>query len=314
MPDTENREIEKEARDHRRMGGAFDTFASFLRGVKQIIFRNSVTVEDRGGVKTASELNDPSSFVKARSVYETYHRKEANSDGANLMYIGRSGKGGYKNTQYLEVAINSTEKADDSLGNGKFIMTMHREGVLQDGYMGFVDLARSSDSAHDGLTGTRWFISGGDGTAGGVQLSRTDSDGNITHYFIVDEDGIQSSHAVTVTSDIRFKQNIRPLGYGLKEIERINPIVYEREGKTYLGFSAQELQKIVPEIVLERRSSNEGKHLAIKPDEIVPILLNAVKELSGMVSDLEIRLAEIGHRKGVRNSRQRHDNNEGKNG
>lgn len=84
-----------------------------------------------------------------------------------------------------------------------------------------------------------------------------------------------------VSSDIRFKQNIQDLPYGLAAIVKINPIKYERDGEEHLGFSAQELKGILPEIV---RGEDQ---LSIRPDEIIPVLVNAIKELSRKVELLE---------------------------
>jgi hypothetical protein len=96
---------------------------------------------------------------------------------------------------------------------------------------------------------------------------------------------IYLKNSPTVSSDIRFKKNIQPVKYGLKDIEKVNPISYEREGsdREHLGFSAQELQEVLPEIV------NDGEQLSIRPDEVIPVLVNAVKELSEKVRELENR-------------------------
>jgi len=86
-----------------------------------------------------------------------------------------------------------------------------------------------------------------------------------------------------VSSDIRFKDNIRPLSYSLDTVKQIDAIAYERDGDTNLGFSAQQLREIVPEIV----HGNEDVGLSITPDQLIPILINAIKELSDKVDRLE---------------------------
>lgn len=87
-----------------------------------------------------------------------------------------------------------------------------------------------------------------------------------------------------VSSDVRFKENIKPLPYGLAEVEQIQPIKYTRKRSTtpQLGFSAQELKAILPEMVID-----DGQQLSITPDALVPVLVNAIKELSARVQQLE---------------------------
>lgn len=82
-------------------------------------------------------------------------------------------------------------------------------------------------------------------------------------------------NAPNVSSDIRFKDNVRQTLYGLTEVERMNPIQYSRDGKEHIGFSAQDLQEVLPEIV----SANQEGHLSVSFEEIIPVLVNAIKEL-----------------------------------
>lgn len=87
-----------------------------------------------------------------------------------------------------------------------------------------------------------------------------------------------------VSSDVRFKKDIETIAYGLAEVEKLSPIKYKREDdeRTQLGFSAQELKEIIPEMVLD-----ENDTLSITPDALLPVLVNAVKELSARVKALE---------------------------
>ena len=83
-----------------------------------------------------------------------------------------------------------------------------------------------------------------------------------------------------VSSDIRYKKNIEYVKYGLPEILELKPISYERAGK-HLGFSAQDVEKVLPEIV----SSNE--EYSMRPTEIIPVLVKAIQQLSEKVERLE---------------------------
>ena len=63
----------------------------------------------------------------------------------------------------------------------------------------------------------------------------------------------------------------------------MNPISFERDKKKkHLGFSAQEIQKILPEIVAGSKDK-----LLLRPEEIIPVLVNAIKEQDERITRLE---------------------------
>ena len=95
-----------------------------------------------------------------------------------------------------------------------------------------------------------------------------------------------------VASDIRCKTNIVPIGYGLNEITKMNPISYnfvddKSRGMSscykQLGFSAQDLEKIIPESV---GRTNDGIY-TMKNDCIIPIMVKAIQELKSCVDSLK---------------------------
>tara|TARA_B100001250_G_scaffold68108_1_gene54613 strand:+ start:1388 stop:2824 length:1437 start_codon:yes stop_codon:yes gene_type:complete len=98
------------------------------------------------------------------------------------------------------------------------------------------------------------------------------------------------------TSDIRLKNNLGNVTYGLTEINAINPIKFTMKKDTTrqrIGFSAQDVKTIIPEAVYETKetievdSSNVEDVLAMEYVALIPVLVNAVKELSAKVTALE---------------------------
>ncbi len=80
------------------------------------------------------------------------------------------------------------------------------------------------------------------------------------------------------SSDSTLKRNIETLNkYGLAELMKIRPVSYyyknDSTNKLEIGFIAQELKNIIPEVV----SGEEGS-MGISYGNMVPVLVNAIKE------------------------------------
>ena len=94
------------------------------------------------------------------------------------------------------------------------------------------------------------------------------------------------------SSDKRLKTNIESLEYGLNEINQLNPISFKfksaSDDVTHLGFIAQDVQTVIPEVVQEQPDNMLG----IRYDELIPILVNAIKELKDRIEFLETELKE----------------------
>jgi hypothetical protein len=123
--------------------------------------------------------------------------------------------------------------------------------------------------------------------------------------------GIAASAAITSTgeitafySDERLKENIRPIEDALTKILSISGIKYNANllAKSFgyttenqVGLIAQEVQKVLPEAVVlapfdrkEDGTSKSGKDfLTIKYEKLVPLLVEAIKELNEKIKKLE---------------------------
>ena len=84
------------------------------------------------------------------------------------------------------------------------------------------------------------------------------------------------------TSDIRLKTNIQPIASALDKIDQISGVEYDWNSdlqSTYTGHDvgvlAQEIEKILPEAVTTR----EDGYKAVKYEKIIPLLIQAIKEL-----------------------------------
>ena len=105
------------------------------------------------------------------------------------------------------------------------------------------------------------------------------------------------------TSDIRLKNNLGSVSYGLTEINQINPIKFsfkkDESNRQQIGFSAQDIQSIIPEAVFNSGCSYdiEGTQvdntLGMDYVALIPVLVNAVKELSAKVGTLEAEVSAL---------------------
>ena len=93
------------------------------------------------------------------------------------------------------------------------------------------------------------------------------------------------------SSDIRKKKNFEP-SQGLAEVLQIEAVKYhfnwdDDNSIKRLGFKAQNLQTIIPEMVMETGEIAEDgtSYLTITPDYILPVLVKAIQELSAKVEN-----------------------------
>ena len=105
------------------------------------------------------------------------------------------------------------------------------------------------------------------------------------------------------SSDIRLKNLIGDgsVPYGLSEINQLNPIKfkYKKTGgdpdRTVIGFSAQQVQPIIPEAVYDTGEKVEGEENILGMDyvNIIPALVNSIKELTQEVESLKTRITDL---------------------
>ncbi len=96
---------------------------------------------------------------------------------------------------------------------------------------------------------------------------------------------------IICTSDERLKDIHNMYSGGLEVIKEINPIVYNLKNETYvrIGFSAQNVQKVLPEATAVQINGM----LSLDQAPIIAALVNSVKELEQQNADLTKALCEI---------------------
>ena len=101
-----------------------------------------------------------------------------------------------------------------------------------------------------------------------------------------------------VFSDIRLKNVRGTFNTGLKAVMQLQPIRYEYRsnnslgivsGGEHVGFSAQEVQKVIPQAV----SQTEGGYLMVNNDPIIWTMLNAIKEQQKEIVELKQQIRQL---------------------
>ena len=108
------------------------------------------------------------------------------------------------------------------------------------------------------------------------------------------------------SSDIRNKNLVGDgtVSYGLSEVLQLNPIKYQykKELVDRIGFSAQQVESIIPESVYDTKQDQDNEGNTVSGDtikamyyvDLIPVLVNAIKELKAENDALKKRLDDGG--------------------
>ena len=138
--------------------------------------------------------------------------------------------------------------------------------------------------------------------ADGLSIGSADSSNAYRHIYHTSSSGILSfkSTANTATlsnagawtdaSDISYKENITDINYGLDTVKAMQPRKYtiKSDNSDAIGFVAQEIEKLVPEVV---NGEDGSKTLAY--GELTAVLTKAIQEQQTIIEDLKTRIETL---------------------
>ena len=108
---------------------------------------------------------------------------------------------------------------------------------------------------------------------------------------------LEVSGGVTATeflysSDARLKENITPLANSLEKIKNLEGVSFDwrSNGKSEIGLIAQDVEKVVPELVVTNPSTDMK---AVKYGNVVALLVEAVKAQQIEIDNLKIELETL---------------------
>jgi hypothetical protein len=102
---------------------------------------------------------------------------------------------------------------------------------------------------------------------------------------------LSSAGAWVNSSDARLKKNITSIKYGLADVLKTQPRSYEMINVSgeYIGFIAQEIQTIIPEVV----SGDPEKQLGVDYGSLVALAFKAIQEQQALIQTLTARVAAL---------------------
>jgi hypothetical protein len=179
------------------------------------------------------------------------------------------------NTQntYSSSSFTVTDLSGYSSNNGTFLR--------RDGTFATPPNDNTTYSAGTGVSfsGTQINIGQAVGTSSTVQFGLVRSTGDVVAYY---------------SSDERLKDNVKPIENALEKLQKIRGVEFDWNDKQDVyeghdtGVIAQEVQKVLPEVVTER----EDGMLAVKYEKMVGLLIESIKDLKAEVDDLKRQLNE----------------------
>ena len=133
-------------------------------------------------------------------------------------------------------------------------------------------------------------------SSSGTERMRIDSTGKVFFLALAASAGTNALRWSTSTgqmtydtSSARYKDNIRDSIYGLNHVMQMRSaqFEYKDDGRSDVGFIAEEMQPIVPELV---GLDKDGQADSVSYDRMVSVLVKAIQEQQAIITDLKARL------------------------
>jgi len=234
--------------------------------------------------------------------YNTVIGREAmtsNIAGSFNTAIGTSSLGynnGEQNTAVGRGSLGRNTSGNYNTGIGDVALYMNTTGINNTA-LGLTALSVNETGSNNTAIGAEANVTAvglNNTTAIGYQASVSASDmvriGNTSVTVI------QGQVGWTAASDVRIKKNITNTNYGLSTVMQLRPVEYNliSNDLKQVGFIAQEVKKLVPEVVTGKEGDlKKGEILGITYANLVPVLTKAIQEQQAIIDNQNKRLSEL---------------------
>ena len=141
--------------------------------------------------------------------------------------------------------------------------------------------------ASDRNTGTMTVQLGGN-SASSRSFEVVDYAWSVVLFSVGSNGNATASGDVTAYSDARIKTNIKPIDSSLEKVLKLTGVTYNRtdleDKSTKIGFIAQEIEKVVPEVVTY---DSEKDKYSVSYGNVTALLVEAIKEQQTQIEELK---------------------------
>jgi hypothetical protein len=93
---------------------------------------------------------------------------------------------------------------------------------------------------------------------------------------------------ITAFSDARLKTNVRTIDDAVNKVSQMRGVYFSKDDKESVGVIAQEIEKVLPEVVY-----NDYEYKSVAYGNIVGVLIEAIKELNIKLNELSAEIGEL---------------------
>ena len=242
-------------------------------------------------------------FAEAQAIYSVAIGRGTMAQSYNSMAVGRFNIGGGNANSWIatdpifEIGIGSGSNSRDNA------VTVIKNGNVG---IGIVPLAKLHVNGQIRFASVEYIEDGGTNeiaVRGDVRPTADntyDIGTNALRY-----DDIFTTSGVVNTSDKRLKKNIKKSPYGLNKVMQLSPVMYEwksgHHNKAKIGLLAQDLLKIIPEVVkthdwvTSEEDETKGhlekvENLGVYYADLIPVLISAIQEQQEQIDKLKAQI------------------------
>ncbi len=109
------------------------------------------------------------------------------------------------------------------------------------------------------------------------------------------------ANSIAGSSDARFKTNFLPIESSLQKVLQLRGVTFDWKTKEFperafpekrsLGFIAQEVEQVIPEVV--QTENNSQGYKSVQYDKVVALLVEAIKEQQKQIEQLQQKVKEL---------------------
>jgi hypothetical protein len=124
----------------------------------------------------------------------------------------------------------------------------------------------------------------------------------------LDVNGNVRANRFLTSSSERWKTNIQTIEGALEKVENLQGVSYDwkADGKHDIGLIAEEVGKIIPEVVVYEENGQDAT--AVDYAKLVPVLVEAVKEQQQLLEDKDAQIAALKQEKDTEIATLQEDN------